>query len=119
MIKKVFVIAIILYRVLERSTASIEDKESNTKGKNIHILTLVVLIQKHLRSHEAGGAENGRVYAERDDVTVFVSTIATFKTTRKPKVGDFDVIIPVKQDVMGIDVAMGEAFLVNVVQTLQ
>ena len=96
LIIKVLVVKVLLCCRIERKTSSVEDKKSYSKGKNIHILTLVVLIQKYLRSHIARGAEKGRVYAARDDVAIFVVTLATFKTTCESKVGDFDVEIFVK-----------------------
>ena len=66
------------------------------------------------------GADMGRVCADSaDDGAVFVGTVATFKTTCKTKVDDFDVKIFVKQNVLGLEIAMGEAFLVDIVQTLQ
>mmetsp|Transcript_18364 Transcript_18364/g.21664 ORF Transcript_18364/g.21664 Transcript_18364/m.21664 type:complete len:226 (-) Transcript_18364:25-702(-) len=86
------------------------DEEDDTEGEQVDDLALVGLLGDDFGSHVAGSADLG---------TVDTGAIAALKRASKAEVDDLDVVVLVEEDVLGLEIAMGEAARVDVVDALE
>ena len=94
---------------VEGWVTSIQDEEDDTKGKEVDDLALVGLLSVDLWGHEAERANDGAVHAR---------AISSLDWAGEAKVDNLDVIESVEQDILALEIAMGEALGVNVVDGL-
>lgn len=87
-----------------------EEEQNDSGGEHIHLLPRITLTEMDLWSHEAQGALDRRVLAR---------AIVTRSGPRETEIRNFKCVLVVKEQVLGLEVAMHDALSVAVLQALQ
>ena len=104
------VVGVVVGGLFERRMTGVKDKENDAKSEQIGNLTLIGLSLEDFGAHVTGSSNEGRIVAR---------SVTTFERAGESKVHNFDVVVLVKEDVLGFEIAMRETLGVDVVQTLQ
>jgi len=104
------VVGVVVGGLFERRMTGVEDEENDAEGEQIGNLALIGLSFEDFGAHVARSSNKGRVVAR---------SVTTFERAGKSKVDNFDVVVFVKEDIFGFEIAMRETLRVDVVQPLQ
>ena len=104
------VVVVLLVGHGEGWVTGVKDEEDDTKGEKIDNLSLVWLSGENLWGHVTWGT---------NDRSVSSGAIATLKRASEAEIDDLNVIHLVEKDVLWLEISVGEALGVDVVNTLK
>lgn len=95
---------------IERWVSTIESEKNHSEREEISVVTLIWLLGEHFRCHIARCSDDGAIESR---------TIACLKSAGEAEVNEFDIVVAIHQNILRFEITMGEAFRVDVKQTLK
>lgn len=102
--------ASLLVSLAEGGMSSESNEENDSSSKQVNFDSVIRLLEDNFGCHISLSSENG---------SHFSRSVSSIQGSGEPKIGDLQVHILVEQEILWLEISMGDLLLVEVVQTFQ